>query len=127
MCRGSPSWIRLPGTVTKCNSTLQYLPLKAEPLRPKQNDWIWLSDISSAGSQNRILPKNFKKHAPQPKRNPAERAVCIEDELLAVEQEAAEELMRKQEALRRAWPRGRWRRWHRGCVRGGQASGAGRE
>src|SRR6266545_2196616 len=56
-CCGSPSWVQLPGTMTKCNGTLQYLPLKAEPSRPKQNDWIWLSDISGADSQNRILPQ----------------------------------------------------------------------
>src|SRR6266511_2652282 len=103
MCHGSPSWVWLPGTVTKCNSTLQYLPLKAEPSRPKQNDWIWLSDISSAGSQNRILPQNFKNMPPNPNKTPAERAACIEDKLLAVEQEAAKELMRKWEVLRRAW------------------------
>src|SRR6266540_3039558 len=37
-----------------------------------------------------------------PNETPVERAARIEDELLAVEQEAAEELMRKWEALRRA-------------------------
>jgi len=36
---------------------------------------------------------------PNPNETPAERAACIEDKLLAVEQEAAEELMRKREAL----------------------------
>src|SRR6266540_2190977 len=99
MCCGSPSWVWLPGTVTKGNSMLQYLPLKAEPLRPKRNDWIWLSDISSASSRNRILPKNFKNMPPNPNETPTEQAVCIEDELLAVEQEAAKELMRKWKVL----------------------------
>src|SRR6266545_3830960 len=86
MCHGSPSWVWLPGTMTKCNGTLQYLPLKAEPSRPKRSDWI---------SHNKSMP-------PNPNETLAEWAERIEAELMAAEQEAAEELMRKRDALRRA-------------------------
>jgi len=43
--------------------------------------------------------------------------VRIEDDLLAVEQEAAEELMREWRCFDRHRPRGCWRRWHRGCTK----------
>ena len=47
-------------------------------------------------------PKTSKNMPPNPNQTPVERAVHIEDKLLAAEQQAAEELMRKREALRRA-------------------------
>src|SRR6266511_5853310 len=40
---------------------------------------------------------------PNPNETPTEQATRIENELLAAEQEAAEELMRKREALQWAW------------------------